>query len=246
MSASLEQRLLDARTIPVGSAGHYRAYVGPPDQYDFMGATQFRLLTALGLREEHFVLDIGCGSLRAGRLLIAYLLPGRYIGLDPNKWLIEEAVAEELGPGFIARKQPRFLHSDDFELGEIETPIDYAVAQSVFSHAGPDMLATALAAVANALAPSGQFLFTVVDESCSNFARTPAASTMTGWRYPNCVAYRSEEVPSFCEAAGLLVERLDWFHPRQRWYRAVRDESLLMRNQPVPLESGRVLFDDRF
>jgi len=65
-----------AKTLPPG-AGHYTAYVGPPNQYDFMGATQFRLLTTLGLREHHAVLDFGCGSLRAGRLLIPYLLEGR-------------------------------------------------------------------------------------------------------------------------------------------------------------------------
>ena len=46
---------------------HYRAYVGPPEQYDLMGATQFNLLCSLGLREWHRVLDfrlrgIACGS----------------------------------------------------------------------------------------------------------------------------------------------------------------------------------------
>src|SRR5690242_5496000 len=84
-----------AKDLPAG-ARHYTAYVGPPRDYDFMGATQFRLLTTLGLREHHSVLDFGCGSLRAGRLLIPYLLPGRYYGLDPNRWLIEDAVAREI------------------------------------------------------------------------------------------------------------------------------------------------------
>jgi SAM-dependent methyltransferase len=58
----------------------------------FMGATQFRLLTTLGLREHHSLLDFGCGSLRAGRLLIPYLLPGRYYGLEPNRCLIEDGI----------------------------------------------------------------------------------------------------------------------------------------------------------
>jgi len=31
---------------------HYRAYVGPPSQYDLIGASQFNLLCALGLRER--------------------------------------------------------------------------------------------------------------------------------------------------------------------------------------------------
>ncbi len=48
----LEGEILATRNLQPGDL-NYRAYVGPPDQYDFMGATQFRLLTSLGLREEH-------------------------------------------------------------------------------------------------------------------------------------------------------------------------------------------------
>ena len=47
-----------ARALRPGD-DHYTAFVGPPAQYDFMGATQFRLLTALGLRSHHRVLDFG-------------------------------------------------------------------------------------------------------------------------------------------------------------------------------------------
>jgi hypothetical protein len=82
-----------ARTLLPG-ADHYRAYVGPADQWDFMGATQFRLLTALGLRETDTVLDVGCGSLRAGRLLIPYLAVGGYHGIEPNTWPLDDAIAQ--------------------------------------------------------------------------------------------------------------------------------------------------------
>ena len=60
----------------------------------------------LGLREHHSVLDFGCGSLRAGRLLIPYLLEGRYYGLEPNRWLIEDAMEHELGGALIDLKRP--------------------------------------------------------------------------------------------------------------------------------------------
>ena len=46
---------------------HYRAYIGPPDEYDLVSAMSFSLLTACGLRQHHKLLDIGCGSLRLGR-----------------------------------------------------------------------------------------------------------------------------------------------------------------------------------
>jgi hypothetical protein len=56
----------------------YRAYIGPTSRYDFMGASQFRLATTLGLRSGHKLLDFGCGSLRAGKLFIPYLETGNY------------------------------------------------------------------------------------------------------------------------------------------------------------------------
>jgi len=43
---------------------HFRAYVGPPNYYDLIGATQFNLLTLFGMRETSTLLDIGCGSLQ--------------------------------------------------------------------------------------------------------------------------------------------------------------------------------------
>ena len=104
-----------ARTLGAGAA-HYTAFVGPPDQYDLIGATQFTLLITLGLRDHHRLLDFGCGSLRAGRLLIAYLQRGNYHGLEPNAWLVEDAIERQVGRDQVAIKQPRFHAYDDFHL----------------------------------------------------------------------------------------------------------------------------------
>ena len=49
-STPLENDIEHSKQLRAGSE-HYRAYVGPPKQYDFMGATQFALLFLLGLRE---------------------------------------------------------------------------------------------------------------------------------------------------------------------------------------------------
>ena len=93
------------------SAGehHYRAYVGPPERYDIIAAMTFNLLTTIGLRQHHKLLDIGCGSLRVGRLLIPYLNIGKYYGLEPNKWLVEQGIKSETGHDLIAIKKPKFF-----------------------------------------------------------------------------------------------------------------------------------------
>ena len=72
----------------------YRTFVGPTEKYDIVGALQFCLLIFLGLREENNLLDIGCGSLRSGRFFITYLQKGKYFGIEPEKWLIEEGISK--------------------------------------------------------------------------------------------------------------------------------------------------------
>lgn len=196
-------------------AGHYTAYVGPPDQYDLMGATQFRLLTTLGLREHHRLLDFGCGSLRAGRLLIPYLLEGRYHGLDPNRWLIEDAIKHELGRDLIALRRPVFLHRDDFKGTAFGVSFDYILAQSIFSHAGRDVIATCLAEFRACLAQSGLILATFVQLHQLGMMDDFAGG---GWVYPASVAYRVETVLAMIEQAGLVGRALPWFHPRQTWF----------------------------
>src|SRR5687768_2590652 len=70
----------------------YRTHTGDEELYDVRAALQFNLLTMLGLRDEHYLLDIGCGSLCAGRLLIPYLRPGRYFGIEPMEWLVKKGI----------------------------------------------------------------------------------------------------------------------------------------------------------
>ena len=238
--------LIATRSTKPGDNNH-RAYVGPPDQYDFMGATQFRLLTGLGLREEHRLLDVGCGSLRAGKLFMQYLLPGRYCGIEPNGWLIDDPRRMEIGDDLFTLKAPRFDANTDLAMDSFGERFDFITAQSIFSHTGAGMMATALRHAAAVLAPAGQFLFTVLDDSLAVSASLPDATGVTGWVYPDCVAFTQDHVQDAASAAGLSAQPLRWFHPRQRWYRAVHaGQPGLSDAQQDALGTGRPLMDDRF
>src|SRR5438876_8512229 len=135
---------------------HYRAYVGPPEDYDLIAAMTFNLLTTLGLRQHHSLLDIGCGSLRIGRLLIPYLNRGKYFGVEPNEWLVEEGIKRELGQSLVEIKRPTFFFTDSPDtLAQAKTSFDFALAQSIFSHCGLDLISGWLWASSRELAEDG-------------------------------------------------------------------------------------------
>ena len=233
----------DARELRPG-ADHYLAYVGPPRQYDFMGATQFRLLAALGLREHHRVLDFGCGSLRAGRLLIPYLLPGHYHGIEPNQWLVEDAIANQIGADQVRIKQPRFDANADFRCDVFDTDFDFIVAQSIFSHATPALATRGLRGFREVLAPGGIVACTFVEAPQPQ--PIPANATPGGWVYPDCVAFTAGEIATAFADAGFAAVRLPWYHPRQAWYLAAAETAQLPGDGELRLLHGTVLRDPEF
>ncbi len=227
----------EAKKLRAGSE-HYTAYVGPPAQYDFMGATQFRLLCELGLREHHRVLDFGCGSLRAGRLLMSYLQSGRYFGIEPNAWLIEDAIARQIGQDQIRIKQPNFSHSDAFDAGVFGTRFDFIVAQSIFSHAGPSIVRQTLRSFAEWLEPNGICAVT--------FVTGEASDTAEGWHYPGTVTYSDSDIAALIDDAGLTGLAIRWYHPRQSWYLLARDPASLPTEKQVRFLRGMVLRSPEF
>jgi SAM-dependent methyltransferase len=230
----------DARQLRPGD-DHYMAYVGPPGQYDFLGATQFRLLTTLGLRESHRVLDLGCGSLRVGRLLVPYLLPDCYHGIEPNAWLVDDAIEHQLGRDILRIKRPRFDANTEFRADVFGVEFDFIVAQSIFSHATPDLIVTALKNAGNALAASGLVVCTFVEAPLGD-----SANFAEGWVYPGCVRYTAEEVASMFGRAGLSARRIPWFHPRQTWYLGALDAAQLPADDELRELGGAVLRDPEF
>ena len=110
----------------------YRTAVGPPELYDVMGAHQFCVLISEGLRDYHKLLDIGCGSLRGGRLFIPYLSVGNYYGVEPKKNLIHYGVVNELGWDILEVKQPKFYNIGMGDIFRFDTKFDFILAQHRF------------------------------------------------------------------------------------------------------------------
>ena len=211
----------------------YRAYVGPPEDYDLVAAMAFNLLTTLGLRQHHSLLDIGCGSLRIGRLLIPYLNRGKYFGVEPNEWLVEEGIRRELGDTLVQIKQPTFFFSDSPDtISQAQVAFDFALAQSIFSHCGLDLIKSWLSAISHSLAANGALVgtFLIGDEDAAQ----------TGWIYPECVNYRPETLERAAKDVNLRFEILDWKHPRQTWalFAAAGFNSTWFKDRPLSWNLG--------
>jgi hypothetical protein len=188
----------------------YRAYIGPPEDYDLIAAMAFNLLTTLGLRQHHSLLDVGCGSLRIGRLLIPYLNQGKYFGVEPNEWLVDEGIRRELGEALVKIKRPTFFFSDSPDtIAQAKVAFDFALAQSIFSHCGLDLIKGWLSAISPLLARDGALVAT--------FLIGEEDSEETGWIYPECVNYRPTTLERAAKDVNLRFEILDWKHPRQTW-----------------------------
>jgi SAM-dependent methyltransferase len=211
----------------------YRAYVGPPEDYDLVAAMTFNLLTTLGLRQHHSLLDIGCGSLRIGRLLIPYLNRGKYFGVEPNEWLVDEGIRRELGKSLVEIKRPTFFFSDSPDtIAQAKISFDFALAQSIFSHCGLDLIQAWLSAISGSLAQDGALVAT--------FLIGEEDSARTGWIYPECVNYRPSTLERAAKDVNLRFEILDWKHPRQTWalFAAAGFNSTWFKDRPLTWNLG--------
>jgi hypothetical protein len=135
---------------------HHKQYNRPWSQ----GRDHADYLISRGLAPHHKLLDFGCGALRSGIWIIPHLAEGRDFGLEPNLWSLEAAVKYEVPLHGLTQKRPRFLCSDEFELGHFGTRFDYIVALGVFSHLTEDQHDEALKQMVAHLEPSGVLVFT--------------------------------------------------------------------------------------
>ncbi len=202
---------------PIGSH-HYRAFVGPPEKYDLIGASQFNLMTSLGLRENHFLLDIGCGSLRGGRLFIPYLLSNHYFGIEPEEWLVQEGINQNLGNDILKIKSPQFSFEKNFQFDVFDKKFDFILAQSIFSHASKKQIETCLQSAKKVMKENSFFAATFLKGDTNN--------TSEKWLYPESGTFTLEFFLNLIEDQGLFGRPLKWEHPNgQTWLVITKPEN---------------------
>jgi SAM-dependent methyltransferase len=207
MSKDLAPTIRGGKEEPTQSQ-EYRTHTGAEDLYDLRAALQFNLLSMLGLRDEHYLLDIGCGSLCAGRLLIPYLRPGHYFGIEPLEWLVKKGIEEELGQSAVDIKKPTFHYDENFTLTAFGRKFDFLLAQSIFSHTSQAQLRRCLSEAAKVMKPGSVFVATFFE----------GAENYTGDRWIAHADYTMDKMRELVKEQGLIMHPIEWDHQDlQRW-----------------------------
>lgn len=128
--------------------------------FDAMGALEKNLLVHFGLKPEHALIDIGCGSGRLARKLASYLVSGTYTGIDVVPELIECARSE-------APPSWDFIVIDDISaLQPVAEMADFICFFSVFTHLLPEESYAYLEMARKALRPGGRIVFSFLEYDC--------------------------------------------------------------------------------
>jgi SAM-dependent methyltransferase len=192
-------------TAGIVALGH-RQYVG--GLWDEMGQLQFEFLLARGLQPHSYLLDIGCGSLRLGVRAIPYLDPGHYLGIDKEEDLLRAGLDCELSPRVREARRPNLVVSSTFEFAQFNTRVDFAIAQSLFTHMPAASIRLCFRNLRPWMAPAGVFFATYFASPapCEN----PSEPHDHGY-----FAYTAADMVAFGEEAGYVARHLGhWNHPR--------------------------------
>ncbi len=174
------------------------------------GQMQMQLLLLEGLQPKSYVLEVDCGALVAGIPIMSFLEKGHFVGIDPNRWLIEDSLKIETNRTIVESRRPLFLFNDQFDASETKIRFDYILSHSILSHAAHWQLPLFLENCAKVLKKGGKVVVSIRLTEPNEFgsAGAPHETMSNEWIYPG---------NSFFDKATVIEEGLKWFsHVEQK------------------------------
>jgi SAM-dependent methyltransferase len=233
--AVTREQIFEAAVAKCKSQGReWRSWVGRDYVYDIIGANQFSLLTFFfGLREQHKVLEIGSGTLRAARFLIPFLDEGNYCGVEPRENCTRAGLKYEVGSIAKARK-PRFLTCSDYCFSEFGEKFDAVLSYSLFTHIPPKDIPIIFNNLAQVSKPSTIFL-----ASFNHCWKDEKIVDENNWTDRPCNAYSFKRISDAAADAGFALMILCYIH--QTWFVAYhkpneRVEMIVDLMQQIPFD----------
>ncbi len=190
--------------------------------WEEIGKLQFEFLVEQGLKPKHYLLDVGCGSLRGGIHFIRYLETGHYFGIDISKELLD-AGRVELKRNNLTHKKPVLVQMGNFDFQSLNQKFDFALAQSVFTHLPLNSIIRCIMNIQKVLVQGGQFYATFFENPKGKFNLEPVMHPrVDGPKFAthfdqDPYHYDFETFKWICEGTSLKVEYIgDWNHPRDQ------------------------------
>lgn len=193
--------------------GH-RNYVGGDagTGLPFQDAARFQLdfLVHHGLRRDTVFLDIGCGCLRGGIHFISFLDPEKYLGLDISAEVVRRGIIDELGMLLFWAKRPEFVISDQYDVDLFSQHPKIALANSVFTHVGPQDVRACLSKLSGPVT-----FFATFNEGYEKKLLGDRGHYLGGEQF---ITYTRDEMHHFGREFGFETEFIGpWGHPKNAW-----------------------------
>jgi cyclopropane fatty-acyl-phospholipid synthase-like methyltransferase len=188
--------------------------------WEQLGRLQFDYLVSNGLKPHHFLLDIGCGSLRGGIHFINYLEKGHYFGIDKDAEVLESARIE-IAENNLQDKEPVLKLDENFDFISLNQKFEYVLAQSIFTHLPLDMIKKCIHNLDKVLMKESKFYATFFEDNRREDSDDPivirSVDGLTIQTHPNKdpYHYKFSEFQRLVEGTSLFVKYIgEWNHPR--------------------------------
>jgi hypothetical protein len=182
----------------------------PLEGFEAAGKEQLLYLLRAGLHRSSKLIDMGCGVLRAGYWIIAFLDPGCYCGIEPHPERLQIGIHSILDPGTMALKRPRFDANPNFDTSVFGEKFDFFLAYSIWTHASKSQIQTMLSAFLRDSTDQGIFLTTFLPAGWRG--KDYRGETWYGTSHesdvPGCIHHSFNWIKSECDGRGLALFKL--------------------------------------
>jgi SAM-dependent methyltransferase len=196
-------------------------------EFKAIGSLEVTTLKHFGLKDDGYLIDVGCGSGRLAQPL-SRVFQGKYLGIDVVPQLIDFARQN------VQRADWRFKLTEGFTIPEKDGVADMVCFFSVFTHLSHEQSYLYLQEAKRVLKPGGRILFSFLDFSVPGHwpvfeAAMGDASTSS---QPLIVFLSKEAIPVWASHLGLTVQSIQ-----------DGDNADIPLRDPVVFESGVVMRD---
>lgn len=194
-------------------------------EFEAVGKMECEILQYFGLKNDGYLIDVGCGSGRLAKPLSQYL-NGKYLGIDIVPELIE--YARELVP----KPNWKFEVAKGLSISESDNKADMVCFFSVFTHLLHEQSYIYLQEAKRVLKPSGKIVFSFLDftvaahwEVFENNVKGVGISN-----HPLNIFIGRDAIQAWASHLDLEVEKIQG-----------GDEHIIPLSQPITFENGTVM-----